>query len=58
MIVQGDVEGLKFAAFYTKGEKVLAVATIGMDPVGIKVAELLRLGRMPTASELKSGKVR
>lgn len=57
MIIQGDVEGLKFAAFYTKGEEVLAVATMGKDPVATKVAELLRLGRMPTASEIKGGKV-
>ncbi len=42
----------KWAAFYTKGETVVAVASCGWDPVVMR-AELLRLGKFPSKSELQ-----
>jgi NADPH-dependent 2,4-dienoyl-CoA reductase/sulfur reductase-like enzyme len=56
VVVQGSLEEGKWAAFYTKGETVLAVATMGKDPVMVQSAELMSLGKMPSKSELKGGK--
>lgn len=49
-----DDEG-RWACYYAKGDEVVAVASMGMDPVVTKSAELMRLGRMPTMAELKGG---
>ncbi|TPX36664.1 hypothetical protein SmJEL517_g01365 [Synchytrium microbalum] len=48
--------GLAFMAYYVRGENVLAVAGLGKDPLVSYCSELLRLGKMPSASELKTGK--
>jgi len=56
VVIQGSLEDLKFAAFYTKGEKVLAAASMGHDPDVMQTAELLRAGKMLTASQLREGK--
>ncbi|KDQ10088.1 hypothetical protein BOTBODRAFT_36515 [Botryobasidium botryosum FD-172 SS1] len=56
VIVQGKPEELKFVAYYVKGDKVTAVASMQKDPIVIKSSELLRLGMMPTASEIREGK--
>lgn len=40
IIITGNVEEFKFAAYYTKGEKVVAVASMGMDPLASQAAEL------------------
>jgi NADPH-dependent 2,4-dienoyl-CoA reductase/sulfur reductase-like enzyme len=45
----------KFVAYYTKGEEVVAVATMGVDPVMSQVSELMRRGKMITKSEVKKG---
>lgn len=56
LILQGEPENNKFVAFYTKGEEVVAVATMSTDPVMVKSAELMRLGKMPSKSDIKGGK--
>ncbi|KAL4801931.1 hypothetical protein BDV18DRAFT_164442 [Aspergillus unguis] len=56
MILQGEPENARFAAFYTKGETVVAVATMGMDPVMVKSAELMRRNNMLSKSDIKAGK--
>ncbi|KAL1922026.1 uncharacterized protein VTP21DRAFT_10668 [Calcarisporiella thermophila] len=56
VIIQGDLDGLAFVAFYVLGEKVLAVASLQKDPVVSYCTELIRLGKMPTASEIRAGK--
>lgn len=48
----------QFIAYFLKGEKVLAVASMQADPVASKASELMRLGKMPSASEIKGGVVR
>ena len=54
-MLQGSPDEGKFAAFYGKGEVVVAVASMMMDPVMTKSAELMRRGKMPKLSELKGG---
>uniref|UniRef100_A0A8C7DGM9 AIF family member 3 n=1 Tax=Oncorhynchus kisutch TaxID=8019 RepID=A0A8C7DGM9_ONCKI len=46
VIIQGDVDELKFVAFYTRGEEVVAVASMNFDPIVSRVAEVLRSGKM------------
>jgi NADPH-dependent 2,4-dienoyl-CoA reductase/sulfur reductase-like enzyme len=55
LVLQGQPEEGKFAAFYTKGETVVAVASMQLDPVMTHASELLRRGAMPTKSELVKG---
>lgn len=45
----------KFVAYYCKGETVVAVGTMGVDPVMVQASELLRRGKMPSKSELQKG---
>ncbi|KAI4232350.1 MAG: hypothetical protein LQ349_005074 [Xanthoria aureola] len=56
MVLQGQPEEAKFAAFYGKGETVVAVASMQMDPVMSQSAELMRRSKMPSLSELRNGK--
>eukprot|EP01121_Diplochlamys_sp_Union-15-3_P009946 TRINITY_DN2735_c0_g2_i4.p1 TRINITY_DN2735_c0_g2~~TRINITY_DN2735_c0_g2_i4.p1 ORF type:complete len:538 (-),score=101.66 TRINITY_DN2735_c0_g2_i4:40-1653(-) len=46
-------EKLTFVAFYTKGDKILAVASLNRDPIVVQCAELMAQGKMPTVSQLK-----
>jgi len=55
VIVHGNPDELKFAAYYLKQGKALAVATLGMDPLASAAAHLLALNKLPSASELKAG---
>ncbi|KAL4869681.1 hypothetical protein BDV12DRAFT_185005 [Aspergillus spectabilis] len=55
LILQGDPENGKFVAFYTKGDVVVAVATMGVDPVMVKSAELMRRGNMLSKKEIQDG---
>ncbi|EJD51818.1 hypothetical protein AURDEDRAFT_111417 [Auricularia subglabra TFB-10046 SS5] len=45
----------KFVAYYAKGDKVVAVATVGSDPVMVKAAELLRVYKFPSKAEVQKG---
>uniref|UniRef100_A0A8D2QR92 Apoptosis inducing factor mitochondria associated 3 n=1 Tax=Zosterops lateralis melanops TaxID=1220523 RepID=A0A8D2QR92_ZOSLA len=45
VVIQGDLDELKFVAFYTKSDEVVAVASINYDPIVSKVAEVLAAGR-------------
>ena len=55
LLVQGKPDEGKFAAFYAKGDTVVAVASMQMDPVMTQSAELMRRGRMPGLRELRDG---
>ncbi|CAB5376388.1 unnamed protein product [Rhizophagus irregularis] len=55
VIVQGSLEEVKFAAFYARGDKIVAVASISIDPLVSHCSELLRLGKFPTATEIRNG---
>lgn len=55
LVIQGSLDEGKWSAFYAKGEDIVAVATMGTDPVMAQSSELLRLGKMPKKSELEKG---
>ncbi|CED83795.1 flavo protein [Phaffia rhodozyma] len=54
--VNGDAAELNFAAYYAKGEDIIAVASMAQDPLNSHCSELLRLEKMPSMSEVKGGK--
>ncbi|KAI9762076.1 MAG: hypothetical protein M1840_001485 [Geoglossum simile] len=54
-ILKGKPEDGKFAAYYTKGETVVAIASMGMDPLVMQASELMRRGNMPSKTEINSG---
>jgi len=56
VFIKGNVDELKFIAYYIKGGKVVAVASMQNDPVVSYSSELLRLGLMPSPEELRAGK--
>ncbi|RIB13505.1 hypothetical protein C2G38_2019167 [Gigaspora rosea] len=56
VIIQGSLEEFKFAAYYARDDKILAVATISKDPLASHSSELLRLGLFPSATEIRNGK--
>ncbi|KAI9835433.1 MAG: hypothetical protein M1819_002351 [Sarea resinae] len=55
LVLKGEPNEGKFAAYYCLGETVVAVASMQMDPVMTKCAELMRRLKMPTKSELQKG---
>ncbi len=55
LVLQGKPDEAKFAAFYGQGDTVVAVASMQMDPIMIKSAELMRRGNMPGLSNLRDG---
>lgn len=55
LVLLGEPENAKFAAYYCKGDMVVAVATMGMDPLMTKSAELMRRGNMPSKQDIQGG---
>lgn len=55
VVVQGQPDEGKFVAYYTKGETVVAVGSMQVDPVVSQASELMRRGAMPSKSELVKG---
>ncbi|KAI9797188.1 MAG: hypothetical protein M1833_005597 [Piccolia ochrophora] len=55
VVLQGNPDDNSFAAFYTLGDTVVAVATMMMDPVMSHSAELMRRGKMLGKRELRDG---
>ncbi|KAE8146741.1 hypothetical protein BDV25DRAFT_143424 [Aspergillus avenaceus] len=55
LVLKGEPENAKFAAYYCKGDTVVAVATMGMDPIMVKCAELMRRKNMPSKSQIEGG---
>lgn len=47
--------GLAFTAFYARKGEVLAVCTLGKDPVAAHASQLFHACKMPSADVLKSG---
>lgn len=54
VIIEGDVDEQKFTAYYVKGDRVLAVATMGPGNACAKAANLMFEGKMPSGSEIKA----
>lgn len=57
VLVQGSLDDMKFVAYYSLNGKVLAVASVGMDPVASAAAELLAHDKMPSLADLQRGPV-
>ncbi|KAJ4292550.1 Apoptosis-inducing factor 1 [Kalmusia sp. IMI 367209] len=55
VVISGDTEKPSFVAYYTKGEEVVAVASMMKDPYMTQAAELMRRGKMAKKSELQKG---
>ncbi|POR32200.1 Apoptosis-inducing factor 1 [Tolypocladium paradoxum] len=55
VVLQGDPAEAKFVAYYTKGETVVAMASMGRDPAMAQSAALMRLGKMCSKSQLQQG---
>ncbi|XP_048247566.1 apoptosis-inducing factor 3-like isoform X1 [Haliotis rufescens] len=53
VVVHGDLEAPKFVAFYTKGETVVAVASLAFDPIVSQAAQLMLNGGTITKEEIK-----
>jgi len=54
---EGKPEEQKFVAYYIKGDKIKAVAGMNTAHAIFAIQEALNQNQMPTASEIKSGKV-
>ena len=55
LVLKGEPDNGKFAAYYAKGDTVVAVGTMMMDPIMSKCAELMGRGKMPGRAELERG---
>ena len=55
VVITGEPEKPSFVAYYTKGETVVAVASMMKDPYMSQSAELMRRNKMPSKSEIKKG---
>lgn len=55
LVLKGEPENAKFVAFYCLGQTIVAVATMAMDPVMVKCAELMRRGNMPSKADVEGG---
>ncbi|OCT50040.1 Apoptosis-inducing factor 1 [Cladophialophora carrionii] len=54
LLLKGEPDNNKFAAFYCKGDTVVAMASMMMDPIMTKTAELMRRGKMLSKSQIHS----
>jgi NADPH-dependent 2,4-dienoyl-CoA reductase/sulfur reductase-like enzyme/nitrite reductase/ring-hydroxylating ferredoxin subunit len=57
VIIEGDLAKGEFVAYYTKGDRIAAVATVGRDPVAVACGELMRQNLMPSVAEIQLGVV-
>lgn len=55
VVLKGEPANAKFVAYYTRDETVVAMCSMGMDPAMAQSAELMRLGKMPSKSQLQGG---
>lgn len=59
VIIHGETDaekGPSFAAYFVKGEEIVAVASMMKDPIMSQCAELMRRGKMLSKSDIESGK--
>uniref|UniRef100_A0A9J7Y5D8 AIF family member 3 n=1 Tax=Cyprinus carpio carpio TaxID=630221 RepID=A0A9J7Y5D8_CYPCA len=55
VVIQGDLDELKFVAFYTKSEEVVAVASVNYDPIVSRVAEVFGAGKTIRKRDVETG---
>jgi len=54
--IDGNPDEKKFVAYYGKGDEIVAVASMGRDPIVTHCSELFTFKKMPSFSEVKGGK--
>lgn len=54
VIIDGDLEALQFVAYYTKGNDVVAAASMNSDPVVSKFAEVLASKKTLTKDQIRN----
>lgn len=54
VIIDGDVDEQKFTAYYVKGDRILAVATMGPGNAAAKAANEMFDGKMPSATQIRA----
>ncbi|XP_027239416.2 apoptosis-inducing factor 3 isoform X2 [Penaeus vannamei] len=52
ILIGGDLENLAFIAYYCKGDRVVALASLGKDPAAAKYAEMLNNGDFLTREKV------
>jgi NADPH-dependent 2,4-dienoyl-CoA reductase/sulfur reductase-like enzyme len=55
VILQGTPEEGKWVAYYTSGDTVVAMASMGMDPVMAQCAQMMQLNKMPGKKAIQDG---
>ena len=55
LVLKGEPENGKFAAYYANGDTIVAVASMMMDPIMSQCAELMRRGKMPGKKDIQNG---
>ncbi|XP_026101049.1 apoptosis-inducing factor 3-like isoform X1 [Carassius auratus] len=55
VVIKGDLDELKFVAFYTKSEEVVAVASVNYDPIVSRVAEVFGAGKTIRKRDVETG---
>eukprot|EP00762_Andalucia_godoyi_P000197 ANDGO_02369.mRNA.1 Apoptosis-inducing factor 1 len=50
-----DTDSWTLEAYFERAGSIVAVVTLGRDPIAAAAAELVREGRMPTAQEIRHG---
>lgn len=55
--VDGNVNEMKFIAYYAKDNRIVAAATVGRDPASMIISQAMQANIMPTMEEIESGKV-
>ncbi|XP_062398650.1 apoptosis-inducing factor 3 isoform X1 [Sardina pilchardus] len=55
VVIQGDLDDLRFVAFYTKSEEVVAVASMNYDPIVSRVAEVFGTGKTIRKRDVETG---
>lgn len=53
LVLEGNPAEGKFLAYYTKGDVVVAMASMGWDPAMVQSVELMRTGSMPSKAKVK-----
>jgi len=55
VIINGNLDELKFVAYYVKGDAIVAVASMQNDPIVSRASELMRVGLMPSPQVVRGG---
>lgn len=55
--VDGDTSKQNFLAYYSKGDKILAVAGMGKSPLTMVISQAMQVNALPSLSDIKSGTV-